>query len=92
MSPSRWTDSNEDIVLSGETAPNYAENGTGNVATYTATDGDGGTITGTLSGDDESLFDIAGGVLTFNSSPDYETSRPTKARTTNTRLLSKLRP
>ena len=37
-------DSNEDIVLSGETAPNYAENGTGNVATYTATDGDGGTI------------------------------------------------
>ena len=65
-------DSNEDIVLSGETAPNYAENGTGNVATYTATDGDGGTIIWTLSGDDASLFDIAGGILTFNSSPDYE--------------------
>ena len=52
--------------------PTTPENGTGAVATYTATDGDGGTIIWNLSGDDASLFDITGGVLTFNSPPDFE--------------------
>ena len=65
-------DSNEDIVLSGDTSPNYPENGTGNVATYTAADGDGGTIIWNLSGDDAARFDFTEGVLTFKSSPDYE--------------------
>ena len=67
------TDSNEDIVLSGDTSPNYPENGTGDVATYTAADGDGGTIIWNLSGDDAARFDFTEGVLTFKSSPDYET-------------------
>ena len=66
------TDENENIDLSGDQAPEYAENGTGNVATYTATDRDGGTIIWNLSGEDAGLFDLTGGVLTFDSSPDYE--------------------
>ena len=66
------TDENETIDLTGDANPNYPENGTGDVATYTATDGDGGTIDWGLSGDDDGLFDFAEGVLTFKSSPDYE--------------------
>ena len=51
----------------------YDENGTGNVATYTAADPEGAsTITWTLGGTDRGDFDITGGVLTFKSAPDYE--------------------
>ena len=66
------TDENETIDLTGDANPDYPENGTGAVATYTATDGDGGTIIWNLSGDDAARFDFVGGVLTFKSSPDYE--------------------
>ena len=66
------TDENETIDLTGDANPNYPENGTGAVATYTAADGDGGTIIWNLSGDDANLFDITGGVLTFGSPPDFE--------------------
>ena len=51
----------------------YAENGTGPVATYSATDPESATITWSLEGDDAADFEIsAGGVLTFNDPPDYE--------------------
>ena len=51
----------------------YAENGTGAVATYTAEDPEGADITSwSLSGDDADDFMIEGGVLTFKKSPDYE--------------------
>ena len=51
----------------------YAENGTGSVATYTATDPEGTAITSwTLAGTDAAAFTIEGGVLTFKKSPDYE--------------------
>ena len=51
----------------------YDENGTGNVATYTAADPEGAsTITWTLGGTDRGDFGITGGVLTFKSAPDYE--------------------
>ena len=72
------TDVNERIGVSGATAWDYAENGTGPVATYTATNPAGetiedGSITWSLQGDDADDFDIsAGGVLTFKSPPDYE--------------------
>ena len=57
-------------VITGDAAPNYAENGTGPVATYTATDPESATITWTLEGDDAALFDLSsGGMLTFKSSP-----------------------
>ena len=70
------TDVDEDEappVITGDAAPDYAENGTGPVATYLATDPDSATITWTLEGDDAADFEIsAGGELTFKSSPNYE--------------------
>ena len=66
-------DVDEAPVITGDAAPNYAENGTGPVATYSATDPESETITWSLEGDDASLFDLSQvGVLTFNDPPDYE--------------------
>ena len=51
----------------------YAENGMGPVATYTAMDPDMTAIASwSLVGTDAEAFDISGGVLTFKKSPDYE--------------------
>ena len=51
----------------------YAENGTGAVATYTAVDPEGADITSwTLAGDDADDFMIGGGVLSFAKQPDFE--------------------
>ena len=53
----------------------YSENGTGPVATYTATDPENaGDIAWSLSGDDAGDFEIGetSGVLTFAEVPDYE--------------------
>ena len=67
------TDVNEppDITVEGD---DYAENGTGPVATFTATDPDTqdpGTLD--LSGADASLFDLTDdGILTFIAPPNYE--------------------
>ena len=67
------TDVDEDPVVSGETAIDYAENGTGMVATYAATDPENGDIAWSLSGDDAGDFEISGaGMLTFVSPPDFE--------------------
>ena len=59
-------------TLSGDTTPLYAENGTGPVATYTATDPENNQIAWRLSGSDGADFSIIRGVLTFNAGPDYE--------------------
>ena len=68
------TDVDEAPVITGDAAPNYAENGTAAVATYSATDPESATITWSLEGDDAADFEISdGGVLTFRSPPDYET-------------------
>ena len=51
----------------------YAENGTGPVATYTAVDPEMTEIVSwSLAGTDAGVFDIAGGVLSFKKSPDFE--------------------
>ena len=55
----------------------YAENGTGPVATFTATDPEGAAVSwdldSTQAGLTSALFSISkDGVLSFNSSPDYE--------------------
>ncbi len=50
----------------------YAENGTGPVATYTAVDPEGDAIRWSLTGADAEDFSITGGVLRFNSTPNYE--------------------
>ena len=60
-------------VVSGPTTPTFAENDTGTVATYSATDGDNDSITWSPGGTDGSYFDISNtGELTFKSPPDFE--------------------
>ena len=59
-------------TVTGRSSIEYAENGTGTVETYTATDPENGEIAWSLSGDDSADFSITRGALTFNASPDYE--------------------
>ena len=66
---------NEAPVISGPATVDYTENGTGTIATYTATDAENQTIIWSLGGADAALFDITGGALTFTSSPDYEDAK-----------------
>ena len=66
------TDESDGAVIAGDTAVDYAENGTGAVAIYTATDQDGDAIVWSLSGADAVRFTIDGGELSFKASPDYE--------------------
>lgn len=66
---------NETPEIDAITIDDYEENGTGDVADFSATDPDAGdTVEWTLAGDDDEYFDIDGssGVLTFKSPPDYE--------------------
>ena len=69
------------LVVTGKSATNYAENGTGMVAAYRASGPDAGSAIWSLSGADAGDFNIDGGVLTFRASPDYET--PADADTDN---------
>ena len=68
------TDVNEAPTVTGDAAVDYAENGAGNVATYSVSDPDAGaTHTWTLEGSDAGSFDISSdGALTFKTPPDYE--------------------
>jgi len=60
----------------------FAENGEGAVATFTATDPEDDEITWSLTGDDAADFAISDdGVLTFATSPNYEA--PADADTDN---------
>ena len=62
------------VITGGATSPSFTENGTGNVATYTATDPEGDAISWSVAGTDASAFTISSaGVLKFNSPPDYDT-------------------
>ena len=64
------TDVDEPPEISGpETINDYAENGTGNVATYTATDPEGATIFWSLSGSDSGDFTIARGRARLHRGP-----------------------
>ena len=66
------TDVNETPVVTGDTLPDFAENGQGTVATYDDGDPEQGSITWSLSGADAADLDVSGGVLTFNSPPNHE--------------------
>ena len=61
--------------LTGTTTVDYQENGTGPVATYSATDPESQPITWGLSGTHEDAFNLSTGVLSFKDSPDYEDIR-----------------
>ena len=62
--------------VTGEASIEYAENGTGPVATYMAVDPEGTAIASwslmEMEGDDAALFSIENGELTFKKSPDFE--------------------
>ena len=58
------------FAIDGLTSPDYMENGTDPVETYTTT-GDAAT-TWTLEGDDADKFTLTDGILSFTSSPNYE--------------------
>ena len=60
--------------LVGEAPEEYAENGTGAVATFRATDPEGDSISWSLGGADEEDFSIENGVLRFKEPPDFEMS------------------
>ena len=62
----------------------YAENGTGSVTTFTATDPEGGDIGWAPSGDDADLFSIDGGALSFNDSRQTSRAPQTKTLITST--------
>ena len=64
MDPLHAQDANDTIE--------YAEKGTGMVATYNAVDPEGTAIEWDVSGADADLFGIEGGVLTFMKSPNFE--------------------
>ena len=77
------TDVNESGVITGSASVDYPENGTATVATYSATDPDGDSVTWSVAGTDAARFSISTlGELTFRSSPDYEA--PNDANTDNT--------
>ena len=71
------------VVVTGDDAVDYEENGTGAVATYTSTIA---TPTWSLLGVDGGDFSINGGVLSFSSSPDYEA--PTDANNDNVYMVT----
>ena len=68
------TEHNVPPQISGPASPTFPENGSGTVATYSATDGDHDTITWSLAGDDSGDLSIhsSDGTLTFRSLPDFE--------------------
>ena len=67
------TDLDDKPTVTGDAAIEYAEKGMGAVATYTAVDPEMTDIVRwSLSGTDAGKFEIDGGVLTFEKSPDFE--------------------
>ncbi len=62
-----------------ESSLEYAENGTAPVAAFIAHDQDGDPIEWSLSGPDEDVFTIDGGVLAFREPPDFEEPRSRSA-------------
>ena len=60
-------------MISGDDPGVYAENGTGSVADYNAVDPERARVVWALTGNDAGDFSISSaGVLTFNTTPDYE--------------------
>ena len=80
------TNVNEAPSVTGKTAFNYAEQSTGSVAAYTASDPEGDELTWSLSGDDSDAFSIAAGVLNFANKPNYE--EPSDSGTDNIYVIT----
>ncbi len=66
------TDVDEPPEVTGPDSMDFDENATGSIATYSATDPEGGTVALRLIGPDSGDFNFSNGVLRFNSTPNYE--------------------
>ena len=66
------TDENEKPALTGDDMATVDENSAATGLFFSAYDPERGNITWTLSGEDRSELEIAGGVLRFKDPPDYE--------------------
>ena len=66
------TISKKGLAVSGVGSISYFENDTGDVASYTATGADAVGATWSLEGADARAFTISSGILSFRSSPNYE--------------------
>ena len=67
------TDVNEPPEITGRDNVDFAEHGTGTVATYGVTDPERGTVIWeALEGTDRDAFTFSGGVLRFSAPPDFE--------------------
>ena len=75
------TNVDEAPTITGEASIEFAENTTGTVETYSASDPEGGTIAPSLSGPDADGFTFNSGVLSFRATPNYEA--PTDANRNN---------
>jgi serralysin len=81
------TDVDDGLTISGPSSTDYVENGTGPVATYTASGPYAASAVWSVSGADAGGFSIStAGVLTFNSPPDYEA--PADADTNNVYMVT----
>ena len=65
-------DVDEPPTITGPTSIDVMENSSDAVATYVATDPEGGAVILSLTGNDAGHFSLAGGVLSFATTPDFE--------------------
>ena len=73
--------STKGLAVSGVASVSYAEDRDDAVETYTARGDEAAGVSWSLAGDDSSAFSIAGGVLSFRASPNFES--PTDDGTDN---------
>ena len=59
-------------TIAGEGSIEFAENDTGTLGSYSATDPESGTVILSLAGPDAAEFTFTGGVLAFVAAPDFE--------------------
>ena len=83
-------DINEAPQITGDASLSFAENSTAPIATYTATDPDGDTLTYSLSGPDDGAFsiDAGSGQLRAGQPLDFETRAGTASRSRSTTALT----
>ena len=88
------TNLDEPPVIEGDDPAPFEENGTGNVARFTARDPEGQPIVWSISGtdaqdsDNDDLFTITNGVLKFVSAPDHENPSDTSGGGNNSYELT----
>ena len=66
------SDVDEPPTITGPTSIDVMENSSDAVATYVATDPEGGAVILSLTGNDAGHFSLTGGVLSFATPPDFE--------------------